>query len=235
MDIQGTYTLSALPPEVWQHLLDTQILRHTIPGIEHLEQVSENIYAITITLKRAPLEGTYRGYVTLSEQDYPYHYRLSFVSEGEHGTINGNGIVHLNERYGTTIVNYKGVLTYTIQGMLVSSKLAKGAAKLLIQQFFASLATQLPAKEHGRVVNTECLGKMPGNGRVRGKIIFPFSRITATPAAKSLFSKIIHRSGLGRDDEQEQHMEQLLRNGGMLLGFLLLVWIGARLPRRKQG
>ncbi len=233
MDIQGTYTLPASPPEVWHYLSDTQILLHTVPGIEHLEQVSENTYAITLTLKHAPLEGTYRGYVTLSEQNYPSHYRLSFECEGEHRTINGNGIIHLNERYGTTIVNYKGTLTYTIQGMLVSSKLVKGATKLLIQRFFASLVTQLPAKEHGRVVDTECLSEASSNGRVRGKTILPFPPITANSTRKSIFSKIVHRFGLGKDDEQEQHWERLLRNGGMLLGFFLLVWIGTRLPRRK--
>ncbi len=233
MDIQGTYTLPAPPTEVWHYLLDTQVLQHTVPGIEHLEQVSENIYAIVLNIKHAPIEGTYQGQVTLSEQHYPYHFRLTFEGEGEHGTINGNGIIHLNERYGTTIVNYKGTLIYKIQGMLLSSKLAKGATKLLIQQFFASLATQLPTKEHGQIVNTECLGEVPSNGRVRGKVILPFPRTTVNSARKSIFSKIVHRLGLGKDDEQEQHWEQLLRNGGMLFGFFLLVWIGTRLPRRK--
>ena len=51
MDIQGTYTLPASPTEVWHYLLDTQLLQLTVPGIEHLEQVSEHTYAIAVNIK----------------------------------------------------------------------------------------------------------------------------------------------------------------------------------------
>ncbi len=231
MDIQGTYTLPASPTEVWHYLLDTQILQHTVPGIERLERVSENIYTIAINIKLAPLEGTYHGYVTLSELCYPSSYCLSFEGKGEHATISGTGSIHLNEYHENTIIDYKGVVTCDPQEILLTPKLVKGAAKLIIQQFFTTLATQLPPKEQRRAINTESFEKLHSNGRVRGKIVFPLPHT----APESIFSKIVHRFGLGNGDhEQEQHWEQLLRNGGMLLGFLLLVWIGTRLPRRKE-
>jgi carbon monoxide dehydrogenase subunit G len=236
MDIQGTYTLPASPTEVWHYLLDTQLLQQTVPGIEHLEQVSENTYAIAINIKLAPLEGTYQGYVTLSEQHYPCSYCLSFEGEGEYGAISGNGCVHLNEHHGATVIGYKGMLMYGGHEMPIPPKLVKGAVKLIIQQFFTTLATQLPTKEHRRVINTESLEEIYSNGRVRGKIVFPVPHTTPISATKSFFSKIVHRFELGAGDyEREKHWERLLRNGGMLLGFLLLVWIGTRLPRRKQG
>ena len=37
MEIEGTYTLQASPEEVWQCLMDTQVLRSAIPGVEQLE------------------------------------------------------------------------------------------------------------------------------------------------------------------------------------------------------
>lgn len=235
MDIQGTYTLPASPTEVWHYLLDTQLLQQTVPGLEHLEQVSDNTYAIAINIKHAPLEGTYHGHVTLSELHYPYHYRLTFEGKGEHGTISGTGGIHLNEHYETTVIAYQATLTYSKQEVLLPPKLVKGAAKLLIQQFFTTLATQLPAKGHRRVINTESLEEIHGNGRVKGKIILRLPHVTANPATESIFSKIVRRFGLGAGDyEQEQHWERLLRNASMFLGFLLLVWIGMHLPRRKQ-
>lgn len=236
MDIQGTYTLPAPPTEVWHYLLDTELLQQTVPGIERLEQVGENTYAIAMNIKHAPLEGTYHGHVTLSEQHYPYHYRLTFEGEGEDGTISGDGSIQLNEHHQTTIIVYKGTLMYSKQGKLLSPKLAKGAAKLLIQQFFTTLATQLPTKEHRGVINTESLEEIHSNGRVRGKIVLRLPGTTANGATESIFSKIVHRFGLGSGYyEQEQYWERILRNVGMLLGFLLLVWVGMHLPRRKQG
>src|SRR5437763_3955715 len=84
MNIEGTYTLQAPPTEVWHCLLNTELLQHTIPGIERIEQVSENTYTIVANIKHAPLEGTYQGHITLSEQHYPYHYRLIVEGEGQH-------------------------------------------------------------------------------------------------------------------------------------------------------
>src|SRR5260370_6334818 len=191
MNIEGTYTLQAPPTEVWQCLLDTQLLQHTIPGIERIEQVSENTYAIVVNIKHAPLAGTYQGQVTLSEQHYPYHYHLTVDCEGEHGTISGTGIIHLNEHKETTVIAYKGTLIYSKQETLLPAKLVKGAAKLLIQQFFTALATQLPTKEHRRVINAESSENIQNDRRVKGKIILRLPHLTADPSdAQSVFAKI---------------------------------------------
>ncbi len=198
MNIEGTYTLQAPPTEVWHCLLNTQLLQQAIPGIERIEQVSENTYAITANIKHTPLEGTYQGHVTLSEQHYPYHYRLIVEGEGQHGTISGTGSIHLNEHKETTVIAYKGTLTYSKQETLLSPKLVKGAAKLLIQQFFTTLATQLPTKERRQVINAESSEDIQNNRRVRGKIILRLPHSTADPAAaQNVFSKIVHLLGLG--------------------------------------
>src|SRR5256885_13676838 len=41
MIIEGTYTLQATPEDVWRCLMDEQILRSAIPGLESLERRSE--------------------------------------------------------------------------------------------------------------------------------------------------------------------------------------------------
>ena len=112
MNIEGTYTLQAPSTEVWHTLLDTQLLQQTIPGIKSLEQVNENTYAVVFTIKQVPLKGTYQGQIILSEQHYPYHYHLTFEGKGADGTISGAGNIHLNGYNTTTVITYKGTLTY---------------------------------------------------------------------------------------------------------------------------
>lgn len=236
MNIEGTYTLQAPSTEVWDTLLDTQLLQQTVPGIESIQQVSENTYTIVLNIKHAPLKGTYQGQITLSEQHYPYHYHLTAEAEGQHGTISGSGSIHFHEYNNTTVIAYKGVLTYNKQEVLISPKVVKGAIKLLIQQFFTTLATQLSIKEHGPATNGACREKSgQNNGRARGKILLRLPRIRAeSRTTESVFSKIVHLFGLGAGDyEQEEHWTHLLRNASILSGFFLLVWIGTRLPKRR--
>lgn len=111
MNIEGTYTLQAPGEEVWHYLMDQEILHATIPGVESVEQIDKNTYDIIITVQYASLKGSYRGHLTHSEQQYPYHYRLNIEGEGSQGTFNGSGSVHLNTHENTTIIAYKGTLT----------------------------------------------------------------------------------------------------------------------------
>jgi carbon monoxide dehydrogenase subunit G len=230
MNIEGTYTLQAPPTEVWHSLLDRELLQYIIPGVETIEQVNEHTYAIVFNIKHAPLEGAYQGQVTLSEQHSPCHCRLTFEGKGDHGTISGDGSLHLHEHNEATIIAYKGTLTYSKQETLLQPKLIKGAAKLLTQQFFTALATHLASKEY-REGNSE-----EHNGQIRGKIILRLPHATTEPPiVHSIFSKIIQLLGLGGGDyEQEEHWERLLRNASIISGFLLLVWVGTRLPSRKE-
>src|SRR5205085_7811181 len=76
MDIEGTYTLQASAEEVWQCLMDTQVLRHAIPGVEQVERLDDYKHTITLHVKQTPLMGSYHGQVTIAEQHYPYYYTL---------------------------------------------------------------------------------------------------------------------------------------------------------------
>src|SRR5436309_12438179 len=143
MDIEGTYTLQASPEDVWQCLMDQQVLRRAIPGVEQLELIGENKYNITVHIRQTPLIGTYHGHATVTEQHYPYYYTIAIEGEGGPGTISGEGVVHLNERDENTVVAYKGILNLGKLGTLLPPPLVKGTAKLLLQQFFTALAEHL--------------------------------------------------------------------------------------------
>src|SRR3984893_9903196 len=140
MEIEGTYTLQASPEEVWQCLMDTQVLRSAIPGVEHLELHDDQKHSITLHIIHAPLTGSYHGKVAITEQHYPYYFCIIVEGNGRQNTIGGEGTVHLNARGEHTVIAYKGTLHLGKPGVPLPSILVKGTAKLLLQQFFTALA-----------------------------------------------------------------------------------------------
>ena len=239
MDIEGTYTLQASPEDVWQSLMDRQVLLRTVPGIEQLEQLHQDAYELAIHIKQAPLIGTYHGRVTVTEQHYPYHYRLIVNGEGRQSTLSGNGVVHLSQRDSMTIIAYKGTLNLSKLGTLLPSAIVKGTAKLLIQQFFTALADHLRAKIPAQVAASEepkgaSIIKQP----LGDIVILPPAATLAQETSKlppsyTSLQSIVHRFGLGGGDPvQEALWEARIRRMAIASGLLLLVWIGTRLPRR---
>ena len=89
MNIEGTYTLQALPTTLWQCLLDQQVLRATIPGLQHIELVDDTHYDLTIHLAQKPLDGTHHVYIDLSNQQFPSHYTMTIQGDGSLSTFNG--------------------------------------------------------------------------------------------------------------------------------------------------
>jgi carbon monoxide dehydrogenase subunit G len=229
MDIEGTYTLHGPPEEIWGYLKDQQVLQRTIPGIERIEALNEERYAVAIHVGPTPLTGSYQGQITVTERHHPYYYRIAIEGEGQQSSINGVGDIHLSSQGENTIVSYKGKLNLGKIDATLPTPVVRGAAKLLIQQFFSALADHLrtanptPAVAIGEHVRGITTLEQPG-----GKIVI----LPASPRSTFL-ETIVRRLGLGAGDPAAEALwVNRLRRTGVLLGLLLLVWIGTRIPRK---
>jgi carbon monoxide dehydrogenase subunit G len=225
MNIEGTYTFQAKSEAIRERLADSETLRRIIPGLEHLEQVGEKRYDVAIHIRYAPLAGNYRGYITISRSDDDY--RFVIESNGDADTISGSGSIQFRANGDNTTLIYRGTLAISRHGTQLSPVVTRGAAKFLMQQFFSALANQLHANMPSE---EEAMGKNGQSGRQDIFISLP-EGATPTPIAQG----IVHRLGLGADDPlQERIWANRVRRIGLISGFLLLVWIGTRLPPRER-
>lgn len=225
MNIEGTYTFQAQPETILQRLADQETLRSVIPGLEHLEWVGEDRYEVAIHIRYAPLVGSYRGYITISGGDDAY--RFVIEGNGETDTFSGNGSIQFRANGGNTTLIYRGTLAINRRGTQLSPAVTRGAAKFLMQQIFSALANQLhthtPSEE-------EVMGSNGQDGHQDIFISLP-EGATPTPIAQG----IAHLLGLGADDPLEERIwANRVRRIGLISGFLLLVWIGTRLPPRER-
>nr|BBH94498.1 hypothetical protein KTA_26970 [Thermogemmatispora argillosa] len=238
MDVEGAYTLQATPEEVWKCLMDQQILRQALPGVEHLEALGENRYAIRLVVRQAPLRGSYEGIVTISDQEYPHCYRITVEGESRHGPVRGEGWVRLLRREHNTVVSYQGVLNVGRAGLLPTPVL-RGTTKMLIQQFFLGLADQLRVMRPPEIEESAELAAQAN--RTGAQCQTPAWQPRAAAAGESGLQRgpatplhtLVRRLHLGGGDPQaEERWVQAIRRTAMLAALLLLVWVGTKLPRR---
>ncbi|WP_084658959.1 CoxG family protein [Thermogemmatispora onikobensis] len=238
MDVEGAYTLQATPEEVWKCLMDQQILRQVLPGVEHLEALDENRYAIRLAVRHAPLRGSYEGLVTVSDQEYPHCYRITVEGESRHGPVRGEGWVRLLRREHNTVVSYQGVLNVGRAGLLPAPVL-RGTTKMLIQQFFLGLADQLRVMRPPEIEEASEVAAQPNQvSAQRQERAWPPEAIRASESGlpargRTPLHSLVRRLRLGGGDPQaEERWVQAIRRTAMLAVLLLLVWVGTRLPRR---
>ncbi|MEE2058330.1 SRPBCC family protein [Rhodococcus artemisiae] len=136
MRIAGTAQLLAPPDVVYDSLQDGRVLAATIPGVQSLEQISDNHYKLSITAGVASIKGTYDGEVLLSQQNRPDSFVMTASGSGAPGTVKADVTVRLEERDGGTVLSYDA--DAVVGGMVggVGQRMITGVAKKMAGVFF---------------------------------------------------------------------------------------------------
>jgi carbon monoxide dehydrogenase subunit G len=144
--IQGQYVFDGTRQEVWDLLLDPEVLRRAVPGVQSWEEVGPHEYRATLKIGVAAVSGTYSGTVAAGDLRPPEHMVLRMDGSGKQGFIKGQGTVDLSEQGQQTLMVYAGDLQ--VGGALAGAaqRVLPGVAKWFIDQGLKSLAGQLPAR-----------------------------------------------------------------------------------------
>jgi 2-furoyl-CoA dehydrogenase large subunit len=138
---EGEAIVGAPPERVWAMLLDPEALQSVIPGCHNVQKISDTHFRADVTIGIGPVKGRYRADVKLSDLDPPHAVTLVGSGEGALGFGGGEGRITLvpTENGGTAI---RYVYEAAIGGKVASigGRLLDGAARVIIGQFFASLA-----------------------------------------------------------------------------------------------
>jgi carbon monoxide dehydrogenase subunit G len=140
MNITGSATLHAPPPQVWTALNDPAVLTRTIPGCEHLEAAGPASYRLTITAAVASIQGIYTTEISLTDRQEPASCRLALNAAGTPGTLNASVLVVLvPSGNGSTEVTYAADAKPGGMIAAVGQRLLASTAQKLASDFFASV------------------------------------------------------------------------------------------------
>ena len=148
MRIAGNYTFEATREEVWSAINDPEVLAHTIPGCQRLDQVGENEYESVLKVGLQAVRGTYTGKVKI-DNIVPFEsYDIHVDGKGSSGFLKGVGGVKLRSEGATTILDYGGEAQIGGTIASVGQRLIDGASKTLINQSLKALAAIIEARRH---------------------------------------------------------------------------------------
>ena len=155
MEIVGEYIFDAPQEMVWQALQDPQVLASVMPGGDEFETVGENKYAGLLTIKIGPVQGKFKGNITLSDIVPPESYRMEVDGKGLPGFIKANGGLKLSDQGDKTHMAYEGQAQVGGRIASVGQRLLDTSAKSIVRQSLEGLneylktraAAQLAAEE----------------------------------------------------------------------------------------
>jgi len=143
LKLAGQYLLPAAPEKVWELLTDPVRLAKLLPGCERLDPDGPDRYKAAVKFGIAAITGKYAGTVEFSEKNPPHSMRMKIGGKGMPGFVDGTGNIELAEKDGQTELRYTGEAQ--VGGMIASvgQRMIEGAAKKIVDQFFAAAAEEL--------------------------------------------------------------------------------------------
>ena len=139
MKIEGEFRFDATREEVWRSLLDPEVLAQVMPGCEKLELVGDQAYEGALKIKVGPVQGKFKGKITLSDIDEPNGYSMVVDGRGAPGFVKADAQVQLSESDGGTLMTYKSEARVGGKIASVGQRLLDSSAKAIIKQSLEGL------------------------------------------------------------------------------------------------
>ena len=146
MKVAGEYRFDAPPEEVWEALLDPEVLAAIMPGCKKLELTGEHQYEGILDMKVGPVQGQFKGKVNLENFDAPNGYDLKLDGQGAPGFVKATATVGLAADGGGTNMTYQGDAQVGGRIASVGQRLLDSSSKAIIKQSLEGLNAQVTAR-----------------------------------------------------------------------------------------
>jgi carbon monoxide dehydrogenase subunit G len=145
--IEGEYLFKGLRQDVWEIVLDPEVLATALPGTKSLDKVGENEYQGEMNVRVGPVAGLFSGRLVVSNEVPPESFTMTVDGRGGPGFLNGSGNVILNDQGdGTTMMKYEGDVNIGGRLASVGQRLLDTASKSIIRQGLEALDVALQAR-----------------------------------------------------------------------------------------
>ncbi len=147
MKIEGSHTIHAPRERLWKLMIDPEVIRRVVPGLESIEEIEAGAYRMSMKAGVGSIKGVFTGAIRLADLREPEHYEMMVDGKGTAGFVKGGGALDLVDMGDRTQVNYTGSINVggTIAG--VGQRMIVSTAKMMAGQFFTALEAEAAALE----------------------------------------------------------------------------------------
>lgn len=147
MRLEGNHTFNATRQELWDLLLDPEVIAKTLPGCETMDSIGEDEYEAKLTIGIAAVKGVYNSKISLLDKQPPESLTIKMEGKGTRGFLNGEVSIQLEDQSSKTVLHYTAQNQIGGPIAAVGQRIVGAAAKMFINQGFKSLQKILAERQ----------------------------------------------------------------------------------------
>ena len=139
MKLSGAHQFTGSADDVYERLLDPEILRRCMPGCERLEPVGEGRFELTFSVPVPAIKGQYSGTVEILDQEPPSSFRMKIEATGQNGFVNADAVLRVDADGEGTTVRYDADARVGGPAASVGQRVLTGISRRQVDQMMRCL------------------------------------------------------------------------------------------------
>ena len=139
MKLNGTHKFKASSAQVFNAILNPEILKSSIPGSSSVSYVSPNSIQVDLTTPLPGLRGPYEIVINIPRRQEPNYLEMQVVRQGKGGSVNALGEVNIADEADGALLSYNANADLEGPVSIANNPLGQGIVKNSLSSFFKNL------------------------------------------------------------------------------------------------
>jgi hypothetical protein len=139
MKLNGTHKFKTSSTQVFNGILNPEILKTSIPGCESIEFLDQTHIKVNITTSIPGLRGPYALIINIARIQAPNYIELQVQRTGRGGSLNAISQINIADEPDGALVAYDATAEMEGAVALANNPIGKNAAKSTLDTFFKNL------------------------------------------------------------------------------------------------
>jgi uncharacterized protein len=143
MKLEGNHKFKASSAQVYQAILNPEVLKASIPGCEEIKFLDAQRIQVNITTGIPGLKGPYAIIISIINQQAPKYLELQVLRQGRGGKINAISQIRLIDELDGALLHYTANAELEGPVSIANNPLGQGVVKRSLSSFFENLEKSL--------------------------------------------------------------------------------------------
>jgi len=139
MKLSGTYKFKAPSAQVFNAILNPEVLKSCIPGCESITYIDTTHMQANLALPLPGLKGPYGVVINIANQQAPHHLELQVQRRGRGGSVDAVSQINLVDEADGSLLSYDANASLEGPIALANNPIGQGATKNALGTFFKNL------------------------------------------------------------------------------------------------
>lgn len=139
MKLNGTHKFKASSTQVFNAILNPEILKSSIPGSSSVSYVGPSSIQVDLTTPLPGLRGPYEIVINIPRRQDPNYLELQVVRQGKGGSVNALSEINIADEADGALLSYNANADLDGPVSIANNPLGQGIVKNSLSSFFKNL------------------------------------------------------------------------------------------------